>query len=170
MSDTQPLSEVAGEWRCLLLALASRDRYVAAHVADLVAANISAPDGIWKAIIADPVRFAPHEAQWRRIANEGCTGIRSRSARSGRLTLTAGAIAAAFGVLSGALHPALPMSAPKTILFVGTSLMAWATVLGLGTPSSTWDGPALHDRVIPKLFLVIFLSGAVVALFGSLLT
>ena len=168
MSDTQPHSEVATEWRCMLLALSSRHRYVAAHVADLVAANSAAPDGIWKAIIADPMQFAPHEKEWRRLANEGCTSSRSRLAKSGYVTLSACAIAAVLGFLGGTVHPTFPMSASKTLVFVGTSLMAWATVLGLGAPRPTWHGPALPDRIIPKLFLVIFLPGAVVALFGGL--
>jgi hypothetical protein len=167
MPDIQPLSEVANEWRCLLLALVSRERYVIAHVADLVAANNV--DDTWKQIIADPVKFAPREVEWRKIASEGCTSIRSRLGESGCVTLAACAAASVLGLLSGAVHPTFPMSAPKTLTFVGTSLMAWATVLGLGTPPSTWGGPALHDRIIPKLFLVIFLPGAVLALFGSLL-
>ena len=163
------MNDVASEWRCAWLTLSDRDAYVQAHVADLTAVNRAAPDGIWRKIIDDPIEFAPHALAWQQLAIDGISNLRSRLLRSGLATLATAAVAVAIAFAAGASNPSLPFSLVKATVSAGAGVMAWATVLGLGTPPSTWDGPALPDRVLPKLFVLIFLPGLALVLVGGLL-
>jgi hypothetical protein len=136
------------------------------HVADMRAAN---DDASWVKIWNDPVQASRYLTEWRELAEAGCTAVRRRLARSFVLTALPGVIAVVAALALGAIGTALPWSLPKILLLTGTFLMAWATVLALGTSPMYWDGPPLHERVIPPAFLAIFLPGVALALLGGLL-
>lgn len=159
----------ANEWMCALYIVVSRRSYVAAHVADQTAACIAAPDHYWRrALKEQPEKLGEDLSAWSTTGNAQLSALRSRLITSASLATGAFVVALVAGVAAGVVGAALPVSVPKVMLFVGTTLMAWATIFGLGAPVDQWDGPALPDRVVPKLFLTIFVPGAALALSGAL--
>ena len=63
------------------------------------------------------------------------------------------------GYYSGRIGPALPIDIPKAIAFVGTGLVAWATLMELGGNFHVWDGRAFPQIAHSILFKSIFVPG-----------
>jgi len=68
-------------------------------------------------------------------------------------------IAIIFGIFKGKLDGNLPIDAAKLSAFIGTFLASWATLFELGGAVVTWKGEALHEKVHPIIFQVLFISG-----------
>jgi len=165
-----PTGELASEWQCVTFVLYSARRYVDAYVSDMVALNRDEADGGWLlALERDETALPRYLAEWRNVGAIAVGELRSKIFVSAALTAGTAAVSLVAAFHLGALAPSLPVSWPKALLCSGACLMAWATILGLGTPRSTWDGPALHDRLVPKLFLLPFLPGLLATLLGTLL-
>ena len=165
-----PPGELASEWRCVAFVLYSARRYVDAYVSDLVALNRDEADGSWlRALERDTTALPRYLAEWRSVGATAVSELRSKIFVSAALTAGTAAVSLVAASHLGALAPPLPVSWPKALLCGGACLMAWATIFALGTPRSTWDGPALPDRLVPKLFLLTFLPGLLATLLGTLL-
>ncbi len=68
-------------------------------------------------------------------------------------------IAIAFGFITGVLHMSLSLDIAKCLTFIGTFLASWATLFELGGALATWKGEALHEKVHPIIFQLLFLPG-----------
>ena len=54
----------------------------------------------------------------------------------------------------------------KNLTFIGTFLASWATLFELGGAIATWKGEALHEKIHPVLFTLLFVPGVCLILSG----
>lgn len=64
---------------------------------------------------------------------------------------------------------ALPLDSPRAVTFIGSALVAWATLMELGGDFSVWDGKAFPQLTHTILFKAIFLSGILLVLISVLI-
>lgn len=68
-------------------------------------------------------------------------------------------IAIVVGFITGGLNMFFPFDITKGLTFIGTFLVSWATLFELGGALATWKGEALHEKVHPIIFQLLFLPG-----------
>ena len=83
--------------------------------------------------------------------------------------LAGAAVAIAVGFQSGTVHLFYPIDIAKCLTFIGTFLASWATLFELGGAIATWKGEALHEKIHPVLFTLLFVPGVCLILSGIML-
>ncbi|MDP1637358.1 MAG: hypothetical protein Q8K74_12345 [Candidatus Nitrotoga sp.] len=63
----------------------------------------------------------------------------------------------------------LPLDPVRTVTFIGSALVAWATLMELGGDFPVWDGKAFPQLAHGVIFKVIFLSGVSLVLTSILI-
>ena len=165
--EAQREFKAAEVWPAVVAFLLDEARYLDIAYSHSMAGNLAAPD------LAKKFRegtFPPpgFEETARADAREG--RIELLRALRGSLIAVAAVTVLALGIvwLAGKFEFELPLSWPKVFGAVGTFLVAWSALFELGEFWSSWDGEALHELVRPKLFMLIFLPGVLLAIVGQL--
>jgi hypothetical protein len=83
--------------------------------------------------------------------------------------LAGAAVAIAVGFQSGTVHLFYPIDTAKCLTFIGTFLASWATLFELGGAIATWKGEALHEKIHPVLFTLLFVPGVCLILCGAVI-
>ena len=158
----RPAPQMMALW-CVLFARSAFVRHLRLFVEDMVSKNQG------PAIARLYEEWPATEADWRARGNAVCDGMRRRLASSVVILLAIAAAALLFSFAAGILAASLPVSASNVLGFVGVSLIAWATIFGLGTAPATWGGVSLPELLVPKIFVLLFSPGTVFALVGGLM-
>ena len=67
------------------------------------------------------------------------------------------------------INPSLPIDAIRFVTYLGSALVAWATLMELGGDFPVWDGKAFPQLAHTVIFKAIFLPGVLLVLMGILL-
>ena len=67
------------------------------------------------------------------------------------------------------VSPSLPIDTVRFLTYVGSALVAWATLMELGGDFPVWDGKAFPQLAHTVIFKTIFLPGVLLVLTGILL-
>ena len=62
------------------------------------------------------------------------------------------------------VSPSLPLDIVKSMTFVGSALVAWATLMELGGDFPVWDGKAFPQLAHTVIFKAIFVPGVLLVL------
>jgi len=134
----------------------SLDRYV----------DLAVNHSVWVSLQSRDLRnkyekgaYSPDLDEARDREQERALGLRSRLKASFAMTAVAAVVACTIGFLIGAISLDYDYDLKKIVACFGTFLMAWATLLELGTGLISWSGQALSELVHPVLFQLIFILG-----------
>lgn len=154
----------------LLAALAFlfvRKAYIRMAVSHGMAINLEARD------LATAFKNGTYpEIGWESLAEAAARDFANalQRALAGTLVFSIGAAGFALSILFfyGRISFEFPLAIPKALGGVGTFFAAWATMFELAGIPQTWSGEALHEKIHPMIFCMIFLPGLWLALVGQL--
>lgn len=109
------------------------------------------------------------ETEAKKYAEEDANYIQSRLITSLSWVLLGAIIATIVACLLGNINLSYPLSAEKCLTFIGSFLASWATLMELGGVLATWKGEALHEKIHPVLFQLLFVPGVCLVLTGILI-
>ena len=94
-----------------------------------------------------------------KIARAGAKGLRKRIIFSLYTIIVCSIVALFIGLFTRAIDFSLGLNSSKTIAFLGTFFVSWATLIVLGNKLDTWGGETLHELLSPFVFKVLFIPG-----------
>jgi hypothetical protein len=156
-------------WKAAVFALASPTRYRDLGVAYVLSRNLDGSNQHFADRYNSDETYRGEVTQtFAKQAAADARSLRARILLS--LGITAGVLLIAFmiGWVRGAVNLTLPIDCLRACNVLGSALVGWATLFGLGTSKPVWDGNALPDLVGPVIFRILFVPGLVLALVGAL--
>ena len=106
------------------------------------------------------------EIEAKKDAEEDANDIQFKLITSFSLVLLGAIIAVTVAYLSGNINSSYPLNVAKCLTFIGSFLASWATLMELGGALATWKGEALHEKIHPVLFQLLFVPGVCLVLTG----
>ena len=79
------------------------------------------------------------------------------------------AISAGVAAYVDRIGPSLPLDIVRSTTFIGSALIAWATLMELGGDFPVWDGKAFPQMAHTVIFKAIFVPGVLLVLTSVLL-
>ena len=147
---------------CLLF---SQKKYIEMAIRHNMAINLEAKDLRAKYEKGEYPRAGWH-VEARENAREDANHLLFKLFKSFCWILAGAFVAMAVGFQSGGVHLFYPIDIAKPLTFIGTFLASWATLFELGGALATWKGEALHEKVHPILFTLLFVPGVCLILSG----
>ena len=157
----------APHWASVGVFFFNKQKYLDLAVSHGMAINLEAPDLAKK---FHDGTFPP--PGWEKRDRADASNGRSDLLRALRHSLYAMSIVTALALtvlwVAGKVNFDFPIAWPKVFGGTGTFLIGWSALFELGEYWKSWDGIALHELVRPKLFMVLFLPGVLLATIGQL--
>jgi len=149
-----------------ILLLVSKKAFLEMAVNHGMAINLESPDQRRHAEARGGELIAEWENSYRSGYSEMVAEIRGALWGSFAAIAFLSLTAIAIGLFNGSVSASLSYDLPKALTFVGTALVAWATLMELGGSFMVWDGPAYPQIAHKVLFKSIFLPGIALLLVG----
>jgi len=153
---------------CLVWLVASQRRFVREFLRQHLRTNLRSAD-LARLHAAGSFPSSAHVAEWEANA------LKTKSQMVQGLARSFGQAAGLTGILAmiawwqGAIDPSLPVSWSRVLQAGGTAVAVWAALFGAGGASPTWKGTTLPELLGPRIAIVLAMTGAVLALWGTLL-
>ena len=148
-----------------LYLLFSQKKYTEMAIRHNMAINLEAKD-----LCAKHEKGEYPRAEWdveaRENARKAANHLLFKLFKSFCWVLAGTAVAITVGFQSGGVHLFYPIDIGKCLTFIGTFLASWATLFELGGAIATWKGEALHEKIHPILFTLLFVPGVCMILSG----
>jgi hypothetical protein len=121
----------------------ARRRYLKLAVRHAMAINLEAPD-LLQCYKDGKYPQAGWEERALENASNGAKQVQAGLSSSFFWVLTFALLALFVGFVIGSLDIGLPLNTASTLVFIGTFLSSWATLMELGGGFRTWSGEALQ--------------------------
>ena len=138
-------------------------------VDDGMAINLEADDQRKRAEERGDEILSAWEENYRNSYSEMASEISSALWSSFGIVSLLSIISAAVAVYFGRAGLALDFDPVRSMAFLGSALVGWATLMELGNDFMVWDGPAFPQLVHAILFKSIFITGLLLVLMSILL-
>lgn len=138
-------------------------------VLDGMTANLESEDQRKRAEQAGPQLLTQWEQTYRSDYSRMTEAINAALWRSFWIIVGVAIIAGVISVYVERLSVVLPFDAVRSMTFVGSALVAWATLMELGGDFPVWDEKAFPQLAHSVIFKAIFVPGVLLVLTSILI-
>ena len=138
-----------------IVLLFSKNKYIEMAIYHNMAINLKAKD-LNEMFLRGEYPAEGWEVSYKKIAEQKRKHLINKLCVSFCWILVASFLAIVFGFFTCNLFP---IYTAKLSGFVGTFLASWATLFELGGTLASWKGEALHEKIHPILFQILFIPG-----------
>lgn len=147
----------------------SRKKFVEMAVLDGMALNLEQEDQRKRAEEGGSTLLKQWEEHYRSDYAKMTTEINAALWSAFWTIVVVVAISAGIAAYLDRASLSLPLDIVRSITFIGSGLVAWATLMELGGDFPVWDGKAFPQLVHTVIFKAIFVSGVLLVLTGILI-
>lgn len=147
----------------------SKSKFIDMSVQHGMACNLEAEDQMKLARENGKEVLDRWEKRYRRDYTEMTNEIKSALFSSLLSILAVSILAFGIACYFGYINFSMPIDYSKTITFIGSMIIAWATLMELGGDFNTYDGKAFPQQAHSIIFKSLFVPGVFLVLIGLLI-